>query len=38
MASVLIIEGSDPPPGAGSVIAKDDLTSPLIIGSNHLAF
>jgi hypothetical protein len=37
-ARVLIMDGSEPPPGAGSVIAKDERTAPSTIGASHLSF
>ena len=37
-ARVRIIPGSEPPPGAGSVIAKDELTAPAMIGRSQRAF
>ena len=30
--------GSEPPPGAGSVMAKDERTVPSTIGLSHLSF
>ena len=37
-ARVRIMPGSEPPPGAGSVIANDERTSPATIGASHLSF
>ena len=37
-ALVRIIEGSEPPPGAGSVMAKDERTLPSTMGLSHLSF
>src|ERR1700688_1431989 len=37
-ARVWIMLGSEPPPGAGSVIAKDELTLPSTIGRSHFSF
>src|SRR4029078_8686256 len=37
-ARVWIIEGAEPPPGAGSVIANDDFTLPSTIGRSHFSF
>src|SRR5215471_8121072 len=37
-ARVLIMPGSEPPPGEGSVIAKDELTLPSTIGRSHRSF
>ncbi len=37
-AEVRIMPGSEPPPGAGSVMAKDDLTLPSTIGRSHHSF
>ena len=37
-ALVRIIDGSEPPPGCGSVIAKDERTLPSTIGRSHFSF
>src|SRR5690348_11761247 len=37
-ARVRIIDGSEPPPGRGSVIAKDERTLPSTIGRSHRSF
>ena len=37
-ARVLIIEGSEPPPGAGSVIVNVERTFPSTIGLSHFSF
>src|SRR5579871_6186845 len=37
-AKVRIMLGSEPPPGAGSVMAKADLTLPSTIGRSHHSF
>ncbi len=37
-ARVRIMPGSEPPPGAGSVIAKAERTLPSTIGRSHLSF
>ncbi len=37
-AKVRIMAGSEPPPGAGSVMAKDDLTLPSTTGRSHHSF
>ncbi len=37
-ARVLIIAGSEPPPGAGSVIAKEERALPSTIGRSHFSF
>ncbi len=34
-AEVRIMAGSEPPPGAGSVMANDDFTLPSTTGRNH---
>ena len=37
-ARVRIMPGSEPPPGAGSVITKDERTLPSTMGLSHLSF
>src|SRR4029453_2865245 len=37
-ARVRIIPGSEPPPGAGSVIAKEERALPSTMGLSHLSF
>ena len=37
-ARVRIMAGSEPPPGAGSVMTKDERTSPSTMGVSHLSF
>ena len=37
-ARVSIMPGSEPPPGAGSVMAKADFTLPSTIGRSHHSF
>src|SRR5881409_3842232 len=37
-ARVRIMAGSEPPPGAGSVMAKAERTAPSTIGLSHLSF
>ena len=37
-ARVRIMVGSEPPPGAGSVMAKAERTLPSTIGRSHLSF
>ena len=38
VAVVRIIDGSEPPPGCGSVITNDERTSPSTIGCSQRAF
>src|SRR5262249_16121746 len=37
-ARVRIMPGSEPPPGAGSVMAKEERTLPSTMGLSHLSF
>ena len=37
-ARVRIMSGSEPPPGAGSVMAKEERTLPSTMGRSHLSF